>query len=59
MSEGFSTKIVEKLDKKSNNGWTYWFAKRGNDFVSIDTIRKQYIQEHYTDKDEEIQSLFD
>ena len=47
------------LDKKSNNGWTYWFVKRGNDFVSIDTIRKQYIQEHYTDKDEEIKSLFD
>ena len=47
------------LNKKSNNGWTYWFVKRGNDFVSIDTIRKKYIQEHYTDKDEEIKSLFD
>ena len=62
-SDGFIGSIhkvsAHLLDKKSNNGWTYWFVKRGKDLVSIDSIRKQYIQEHYTDKDEEIKSLFD
>ncbi|NSW44222.1 MAG: site-specific DNA-methyltransferase [Bacteroidales bacterium] len=36
-------KISAKILKKENhNGWTFWYIKRGNQFISIDQLRHDY-----------------
>jgi DNA modification methylase len=30
------------LNKSSNNGWTFWYVKRGENLVSIDELREEY-----------------
>ena len=37
--------LVKEVKAKRLNGWEYWQVKRNNQFVSIDTIRKQYLKE--------------
>jgi len=34
------------LNKQSNNGWTYWYVKRNNELVSIDSLRSDYIKKY-------------
>ena len=33
------------LNKSSNNGWKYWYVKRGDDLVLLDEIRNFYLKE--------------
>jgi site-specific DNA-methyltransferase (adenine-specific)/modification methylase len=33
------------LNKSSNNGWKYWYVKRGKDFVLIDEVRNIYLKD--------------
>ena len=33
------------LQKKSYNGWTYWYVKREDELVSIDKFRYDYEKE--------------
>lgn len=35
------------LKKQSNNGWSFWFVKRNNRLVSIDHLRKNYLDKYY------------
>ena len=36
-------KISAKILKKdNNNGWTFWYVKRENKFISIDELRHDY-----------------
>jgi DNA modification methylase len=30
------------LKKENNNGWTFWYVKRNNEWVSIDSMRYEY-----------------
>ncbi len=30
------------LNRENNNGWTYWYVRRRNQWVSIDTLRYEY-----------------
>jgi len=34
------------LQKKSNNGWKYWFVERKNKLVLIDELRTEYIKKY-------------
>lgn len=34
------------LNKKSNNGWTFWYVKRKNKLVLIDYLRTEYIDRY-------------
>lgn len=36
---------IKGVKAKRLNGWEYWAVKRGDSFVSIDTIRKQFLKE--------------
>jgi site-specific DNA-methyltransferase (adenine-specific) len=38
---------VKKATADRLNGWDYWEVKRGDTFVPINTIRKQYIKEKF------------
>jgi len=33
------------LNKASNNGWKFWYVKRGEEFILIDKLRDRYIKE--------------
>lgn len=32
-------------NKENNNGWSFWYVKRGNNMISIDELRHQYEEE--------------
>ena len=34
------------LKKSNNNGWSYWYVKRENKYISIDELRYDYQQKH-------------
>jgi len=34
------------LNKSANNGWTFWYVKRHNKLVSIDTLRNDYYEKY-------------
>jgi site-specific DNA-methyltransferase (adenine-specific)/modification methylase len=34
------------LNKSANNGWTFWYVKRNNELVSIDTLRSEYYEKY-------------
>ena len=38
------------LKKSSNNGWSYWYVKRDNNFISIDDLRHDYVQKYLKTK---------
>ena len=33
------------LNKVSNNGWDFWYVKRNNQLISINTLRENYFKE--------------
>ena len=37
------------LKKENNNGWSYWYIKRENKFISIDELRHDYEKRHLND----------
>ena len=38
------------LDKKSHNGWKYWYIERDNKLILIDELRSQYIKKYLSDE---------
>ena len=35
------------LGRESNNGWTYWYVKRNNHLLSIDSLRYEYEKKYF------------
>ncbi len=35
------------LGKSANNGWKYWYVKRGEELILIDELRSEYIKKYY------------
>lgn len=50
-----SASIVNKL---SNNGWKFWYVKRGNKLVSIDDLRNKYREIYLNGKEKTQRELF-
>ena len=36
---------AQMLAKEANNGWTFWYLKKGKRMISIDTLREHYFRE--------------
>lgn len=36
---------AQMLNKKSNNGWSFWYVEKREKLISIDTLREQYFRE--------------
>jgi len=39
------------LNKQANNGWKFWYVKRGNHYVLIDELRQKYIREFLSSRE--------
>lgn len=39
------------LNKENNNGWSFWYVKRGEELISIDELRHEYEQKFLKQKE--------
>ncbi len=46
------------LNKKSHNGWKYWYIKREDKLILIDELRNQYIQKYLSEYKKKEKILF-
>lgn len=37
------------LERENNNGWTFWYVKRGDKLISIDELRYEYERKYLTE----------
>jgi len=60
--EGFVASIhkvsANYLNKRSNNGWKFWYVERNNKLVSIDDLRTQYIITYLNRQEKKQNELF-